>query len=338
MDLNRRARRVGVTVILCALIFRLYDAGAFRWAAEKLTAPDTAAFLLFLETGRRAETGEGYAFTFLPESAAPAFARETLPETTGETVPQTDPPGPAQEEAVSVYYACSLRPDPEELLARPLTLDLSGDSPTVLILHTHTTESYTKDGEDYVETSDYRTLNENYNMLSIGAEVARLLEAGGVTVLQDRSLHDYPSYNGSYSDARKAIREYLSQYPTIRLVLDLHRDAADTPSGQLRTLAATDAGASAQLMLVMGSSASGLKHPNWEQNLSLALKLQAVLERETPGITRSTVLRAQRFNQDLSPGCLLVEVGAAGNTHDEALRAAGKLAEGILALAAENSP
>ena len=68
------------------------------------------------------------------------------------------------------------------------------------------------------------------------------------------------------------------------------------------------------------------------------LKLQAVLERETPGITRSTVLRAQRFNQDLSPGCLLVEVGAAGNTHDEALRAAGKLAEGILALAAENSP
>ena len=338
MDLNRRARRVGVTVILCALIFRLYDAGAFRWAAEKLTAPDTAAFLLFLETGRRAEAGEGYAFTFLPESAAPAFARDTLPETTGETVPQTDPPGPAQEEAVSVYYACSLRPDPEELLARPLTLDLSGDGPTVLILHTHTTESYTKDGEDYVETSDYRTLNEDYNMLSIGAEVARLLEAGGVTVLQDRSLHDYPSYNGSYSDARKAIREYLSQYPTIRLVLDLHRDAADTPSGQLRTLAATDGGASAQLMLVMGSSASGLKHPNWEQNLSLALKLQAVLERETPDITRSTVLRAQRFNQDLSPGCLLVEVGAAGNTHDEALRAAGKLAEGILALAAESSP
>ena len=338
MELNRRARRVGVTVILCALIFRLYDAGAFRWAAEKLTAPDTAAFLLFLETGRRAEAGEGYSFTFLPESAAPAFARETLPETTGETVPQTDSPGPAQEEAVSVYYACSLRPDPEELLARPLTLDLSGDGPTVLILHTHTTESYTKDGEDYVETSDYRTLDENYNMLSIGAEVARLLEAGGVTTIQDRSLHDYPSYNGSYSDARKAIREYLSQYPTIRLVLDLHRDAADTPSGQLRTLAATDAGASAQLMLVMGSSASGLKHPNWEQNLSLALKLQAVLERETPGITRSTVLRAQRFNQDLSPGCLLVEVGAAGNTHDEALRAAGKLAEGILVLAAENSP
>ena len=332
MDLNRRARRLGLTVILCALVLRLYDAGAFRWAAETLTAPDAAAFLLFLETGRRAETGEGYAVSFPPESAAPVFARETLPETTGETVPETDPPGYAQPEAVSVYYACSLRPDPAALLALPLTLDLSGDGPTVLILHTHTTESYTKDGEDHVETSDYRTLDEDYNMLSIGAEVARLLEAGGVTAIQDRSLHDYPSYNGSYSHARKTIRQYLSQYPTIRLVLDLHRDAADTPSGQLRTLAATDTGTCAQLMLVMGSSASGLKHPNWEQNLSLALKLQAVLERETPGITRSTVLRAQRFNQDLAAYSLLVEVGAAGDSHEAALAAAEKLAEGIAAL------
>ena len=338
MDLNRRARRLGLTVILCALVLRLYDAGAFRWAAETLTAPDAAAFLLFLETGRRAETGEGYAVSFPPESAAPVFARETLPETTGETVPETDSPGYAQPEAVSVYYACSLHPDPAALLALPLTLDLSGDGPTVLILHTHTTESYTKAGEDYVEVSDYRTLDENYNMLSIGAEVARRLEAGGVTAIQDRSLHDYPSYNGSYSDARKSIRKYLAEYPTIRLVLDLHRDTADTPSGQLRTLASTGAGDCAQLMLVMGSSASGRKHPDWEQNLSLALKLQAVLERNDPGITRSTVLRAQRFNQDLSPGCLLVEVGAAGNTHAEALRAADALAEGILSLAAENSP
>lgn len=343
MNLNRRARRVGLAVIAWAMVLRLYDAGAFRWAAEQLTKPDTAALLLLLETGHRKEAAEGWDFSFLPESAAPAFASQPLPETgetpprdTAETAPETESPPAAN--AVSVYYACSLRPDIESLLAQPLTLDLSGDGPAVLILHTHATESYTKDGENYKETAAYRTLDENYNMLSIGAEVVRLLEAGGVQTIQDRSLHDYPSYNGSYSDARKSIRKYLEEYPTIRLVLDLHRDAADTPSGQLRTLAATDAGDCAQLMLVMGSSAAGLRHPGWEQNLSLALKLQALLERENPGITRSTILRAQRFNQDLSPGCLLVEVGAAGNTHEEALRAADALAAGILALAAENSP
>ena len=85
MDLNRRARRVGLTAIACALLLRLYDAGVFRWAAEQLTAPDTAAFLLFLETGRREREAEGFDFSFLPESAAPAFAAQTLPETASES-------------------------------------------------------------------------------------------------------------------------------------------------------------------------------------------------------------------------------------------------------------
>ena len=94
MDLNRRAKRVGLTAIACAMLLRLYDAGMFRWAAEQLTAPDTAAFLLFLETGRRDTEAEGFDFSFLPESAAPAFAAQTLPENDpeipSETVPQTN--------------------------------------------------------------------------------------------------------------------------------------------------------------------------------------------------------------------------------------------------------
>ena len=213
---------------------------------------------------------------------------------------------------------------------------LRQEKPTVLILHTHTTESYTKSREPYEESSDYRTLDENYNMLSIGAEVARQLEAGGIRVIQDRQLHDYPSYNGSYTHARKAIQALLSENPSIRLILDLHRDAADTPKGQLRTVAEVDGTRSAQLMLVVGSDASGRKHPDWERNLALALQLQTRLELLAPGITRPTVLRGQRFNQDLSTGALLVEVGAAGNTHAEALRAADVLAEAILSLADGN--
>ena len=141
-----------------------------------------------------------------------------------------------------------------------------------------------------------------------------------------------PSYNGSYAHARKAILSYLKEYPSVQLILDLHRDAADGASGQLRTRATVDGKESAQLMLVVGTDSGGLAHAGWEENLSLALKLQARLEALAPGITRPLSLRAQRFNQDLSPGALLVEVGAAGNTRQEALSAAEMLAEAVARL------
>ena len=120
----------------------------------------------------------------------------------------------------------------------------------------------------------------------------------------------------------------MKQYPSIRLVLDLHRDAAGEGTSQMRTSAIADGERSAQLMLVMGTN-----YETYPDNLSLALKVQAQLERQCPGITRPLQLRAARFNQDLCPGSLLVEVGAAGNTHPEARRAADQLAKAIVALA-----
>ena len=155
-----------------------------------------------------------------------------------------------------------------------------------------------------------------------------MLGENGIDAVQDREIHDYPSYNGSYTDARNYIRAYLEEYPTIQLVLDLHRDAAEGANGQLRTLANVNGEKAAQLMVVLGTN-----HEAYEENLSLALKLHAQLETQCPGITRPLQLRSQRFNQDLCPGALLIEVGAAGNTHDEAMLAAEQLAEAIAALA-----
>lgn len=324
MDPYQRSRRFGAAVIACVLVLRLFTSGLPEKIISWLTQPNIAQFLIYLETGRdvRFSASNEVFWEFAPESAQPMAQSE----------PELPVFSPEDTTLTQMYYACSLRPDLAALLTVPLDWDLTKDEPAVLILHTHTTESYTQQEENYVETSDYRTLDENYNMLSIGARVAEILENSGISVLQDRSLHDYPSYNGSYTDARKSIEQYLSEYPTIRLVLDLHRDAADTADGQLRTVASLDGVTSAQLMLVMGTNAAGQSHDNWEQNFSLALKLQAQLERQAPGITRPTILRAQRFNQDLSPGALLVEVGAAGNSHAEALRAAEELARAIVAL------
>lgn len=319
MEQRNRPLRVGITAILCAAALRLCAAGVPEKILSFLTQPNTAAFLIYLETGRDVR------FSSSAAVFSPDFMESPPPAT--EQPAEVPVPSFSDPETVELYYAVNKQPDIGSLLAKPLQWELKSEEPTVLILHTHSTESYTKHGEDYVETSSWRTLDENYNMLSVGEHVVRLLAEEGITAIQDRELYDHPSYNGSYTRARKSIAAYLEEYPSIQLVLDLHRDASGGEGGQMRTLAQVKGETSAQLMIVLGTN-----HKQYEENLSLALKLHAQLEETSSGIMRPLQLRSQRFNQDLCPGALLVEVGAAGNTHAEALRAAGALAEAIVAL------
>lgn len=321
MDLQQKTRRFGAWVIFCALLLRLFAFGALDYAAAWLSQPNITALLIYLETGRtvRFSVSQG---DHQAESPAPWVPPQALPAFS-----------PEDGREVAIYYDCMYRPDLEELTAWKLNWYLPLPEPTVLVLHSHTTESYTKAGEDYTESSAYRTLNEDYNMLSIGERVTQVLSQYGITAIHDRELHDYPEYTGAYNHSREAAQYYLQKFPSIQLILDLHRDALEQNGQQLRTSATVNGQPSAQLMLVMGTDAGGLSHDGWEQNLSLGLKLQLQLEQQAPGITRPTALRSQRFNQDLLPGALLVEVGAAGNTHEEALIAAEQLAHAIGALA-----
>lgn len=313
------ARRVGLTAIAAALLLRLWSMGLPERLVKWLQSTDGAAFLIYAETGRNVR------FSPSLEAFSPDFVESPPASAPAETLPEK--PAFLESEVPEITYAANKNPDLAALLTQPLEWELYGDAPTVLILHTHSTESYTKKGENYVESSSWRTLSEEYNMLSIGAEVAEILNQAGISTIQDRELHDYPSYNGSYVDARKNLQAYLEEYPTIRLVLDLHRDASGGENGQLRTLAQVNGEDSAQLMVVLGTN-----YKTYEENLSLGLKLHAQLERQTPGIMRPLQLRAQRFNQELCPGALLIEVGAAGNSHKEAMIAARQLAKAIIAL------
>ncbi len=297
----------------------------------------TLAFLLRL-AGTRGNEEIGR--TLLLLSSGRMVTQTAAPETQPEETRQEDPAEPAaaipvfgesQETLVQVNAPWPV--DTLNLLQQPLAWDLTGDAPTVLILHSHATESYEKE-PGYEETSPYRTLDTDYNMVSVGERVAQLLEAGGIRVIHDRTLHDYPTYNDAYGNARQTIADTLAQNPSVCLVLDLHRDAAEDASGRQKVSTATGEGKeSANLMLVMGSDSGGLSFPDWEQNLALAVKLQAQLEQTYPGLCRPIKVVSGRYNQDLSTGALLIEVGTAGNTHDQALRAAEYLAEGILALA-----
>lgn len=316
-----------LSIGICALVLALGLRMAGSVGVLPLQNSNMLSFLVYLQTGRVVR---------YPSSPAP----EAPPATSDRPVqplPQR-PSGliltPADGAAVALNDLVDYQPDIEQLLLTPLDWDLTGDEPTVLILHTHATESYTRQpGEIYEEDSKYRTFNASYNMLSIGEELTAVLTAGGISVLHDRTLHDYPSYNGSYDHARKTIRAYLQAYPSITMVIDLHRDAMDFEQDpQLTTMATVGGQKSAQLMLVAGTD-HNVSYSHWEENLAMGVKLTAVLEKMYPGITRPIQLRAQRFNLDMSPGSLLVEVGANGNTHEQALIATRALGAAILTMA-----
>ena len=316
MDWDQRCIRFCAGMVLAAMALRLCAGGALIPLGQALTDPDTASFLLYLHTGRVVRSAP------VEESHAPPAAEAE----------QEQPPGFSGEEAAAlcVDNDTSLRPDLGALLTMELGLPLRGDEPTVLILHSHTTESFT--GGDYEATSPYRTLDPAHNMTALGATVAGILEEAGIGVVHDTAFHDYPSYNGAYNHAAQSTKAILEEYPSIRLILDLHRDAADTPTGQLVTACDLDGEQAAQLMFVLGTD-ERLNHPDWERNLSLAMKLQTLLEREHPGICRDLNLTRNRYNQHLGDLALLIEIGAAGNTLDEAKRAARELANAIVRLA-----
>jgi stage II sporulation protein P len=311
-------------MLVCTLLFRLAVAGVFSPMGQLLRTPEAISFFLYLQTGRALRLEQDSVFP--PIRFSPAETRPAPP------VPDKPHFRPEEAAELPVYNRCGVAPDLAKLLTEPLDWDLTG-GPSVLILHTHGTECYSPGpADDFQESSPYRTLDEDYNMLCLGALVARRLEEAGIGVIHDTALHDYPSYNDAYANAAASTRDYLEQYPTVRLILDLHRDAADTPYGQMVTQCSVGSETAAQLMFVVGTDAGSLSHPEWEENLSLALKLQILLERENPGICRNLNLTANRYNQHLGDYALLIEIGAAGNTLSQAALAAEELARAIIAL------
>lgn len=209
---------------------------------------------------------------------------------------------------------------------------LTGDSmgPQILIIHTHATESYTRDEQDNYEESDpYRTTDNAHNVVRVGDEMAAAFAQAGLNVLHDRTLHDYPNYNGAYTRSRETVERYLAAYPSISVVLDVHRDAIAGENDTIYKVVTKKEVAEncAQVMLVVGTQEGGGSHPNWRQNLAFAMALERQMNQDKPTLARPITLRKSHYNQQLSPGSLLVEVGAHGNTLEEAVNAARAFAE-----------
>lgn len=212
--------------------------------------------------------------------------------------------------------------------------------PQVLIVHTHGSEAYTMPpGEEYVPSGDCRTTDENFSVVRVGEEIAAVLEAAGIRVLHDKTLHDYPSYSGAYNRSLTTVERYLERYPSIVMVLDVHRDAISDSAGNMYKVVSGVAGVNAaQMAFVIGTDGGGLSHPDWQENLRLAAAIQQTLCADFPTLMRPITVRNSRYNQHTTAGSLLVEIGAAGNSLDEALLSARLLGEAIISTVLQSEP
>lgn len=226
------------------------------------------------------------------------------------------------EGGLSIKNATSYDVDASAILSQGPAVRLPAEGPQILIIHTHGSEAYTQAGLDHYEANDdHRTEDKEFNIIRIGDELTSIFEQAGLRVIHDREIYDYPSYTGSYNRSGAAVEAYLQQYPNIAVVLDVHRDALGANGVVYKTMAEEEGVCASQVMLLSGSDDSGLNHPHWRDNLALALYLQNAVSAKHPSLMRPVSLVRERYNQQLTRGSLIIEVGSSGNTLQEALAA-----------------
>lgn len=209
----------------------------------------------------------------------------------------------------------------KQLLESELSFNAKSNSePQVLIYHTHSTECYMNEQRNYYTEKDKtRTTDKTENMIAVGNVLAKEIEKYGYKVLHSTELHDYPSYTGSYSNSAKTVNNYLNKYPSIKIIIDLHRDSIGTTAQKTAPTKTINGKSAAQVMLVMGSNTGFIdNYPNWKENLKLATKLQQTFNNKYPGLSRALLLRSSLYNQNLSKGAMLIEIGTEANTLEEA--------------------
>lgn len=338
---TRRRRHSVVPSAVCCLtvataLLLFSRAGGESAARALLTALGESSGFVAHAVGLELGLSAGTDAVFAPRTPS-AARQEDVPESTYlPAIPEDDTPvlsAAEPSESVALINETDYSVDVAACLADPLALGVqTNDEPQVLIVHTHGSESYQPDAAfPYTPTETDRTTDTRYNVVRVGDELRQTLEAQGITTLHCREMFDTPAYSGSYDRALREIERTLAEHPTIKVVIDVHRDSILTDDGQAYKTAYERSGETfAQLMLVVGTDAGGLSHDNWRQNLNVAVGLQSDLNQSYPGLMRPVYMRTQRFNQHARVGSMLVEVGSSGNTLTEAL-ASVRLFGGVLA-------
>lgn len=237
-------------------------------------------------------------------------------------------------EGVAIKNSHGFDVDVSAALAKPfsLSVDKKESAPQVLIVHTHTTECYlTHDDGVYAPDDNTRTDDPTKNMVAVGKALAAELKKAGIGVIHDTTIHDQP-YNGAYGHSKASVERYLREYPTIRVVLDLHRDAVyPDDNTRIKPTAVINGKKAAQVMIIVGMLNSKTA-PNLyvEENWAFAVRLQQRLHTDYEGLMRPLNVANARYNQQLTSGSLLLEMGSDANTLEEAVYAAELVGKGLV--------
>ena len=333
-------------------------AGALAALGSAVTSPTAAAEAWgemvqqdtqYAQTVDEDDIDSGF-WTELPKASELLPTPTPAPESQQEQAPVVQPEGtlPIQEAhyeqgSGKLYVSCgaatiknNTKLSSEEIAAQvgqplPFSIEKNSSQPQVLIMHTHATETYQLD-ENLWYSPDFnaRSTDTTVNMAAVGAEIAAQLNAAGINTVQDITLHDYPSYTGAYERSNATVRRWLEEYPSIKVVLDVHRDAIEYENGtRVKPVAEINGMKAAQVMIICGADKGG-NLPNFKENLKFAAAWQNQMESMFPGLTRPVLFDYRYYNQDLTTGSLLIEMGGHANTLEEA-KYSGKLVGQALA-------
>ncbi len=334
--------RIGAALAAVAIVSAL----PFDWVRVGQTATLLAAGLQQPHNAARvlgerlsADTAPSETVT-APPSTTPNAEDHTaaLPPTEDDTVPVVAPPkadgsggkvyerkldtGDTREHGIAIRNSSGKLVNIAAALSTKLKPAFTDtDAPQVLIIHTHTTEGYMTYAAGYYNASDReRSTDHTRNVCAVGDAMVKALATHGIAAIHDTTVHDSP-YSGAYTRSAKTVQRYLDQYPSIQVVLDLHRDALmEGSSGLVKPTVTVDGKKAAQVMIIAGAlSTDALPNPHTAQNLALAAQWQKTLTDRYDGLMRPLSTVGSRYNQHLHAGYLLVEVGSEGNTVAEAV-------------------
>jgi stage II sporulation protein P len=221
-------------------------------------------------------------------------------------------------------------------IGEPLTFKIEkGSEPQVLIIHTHTSESFIPANADYYDLNySFHTVDASKNITAAGTKIAEEIAKAGFAVIHDGTIHDSPVYTGAYTRSAETVKGILKEYPSVKIILDIHRDAIEFDGVPVAAVAQVkdpkgDARPTAQVMIISPADDGNWNVPNYMENFRFAAKLQSRLESDNPGLTRPVLFEYCNYNLNLAPGALLIEIGSHGNTLPQVLNASVLIGKSI---------